>query len=181
MEPIQSSRLLRIIFGLVLFGSIGANALLVLDFKAWIDRGAALCEVSERALRDGSLRPEELGFAPFGFAGWHLYPYWITHEGRESPQIDGFNLYLRPDAVQVGQSYSRFLRRFPQFNFVAPTDLHNLIAVGRDRCLWFYPTAYFLLRHKSAQESPGPLRLGADLPRERFPLTEAEWAEMIGD
>ncbi len=172
----------RLLQLLVVAGAVGlgaVHAVLVLDFKAWLDRGAALCEVSERALRAGQLRPAELGFAPFGFAGWQLYPYFIAHEGRDTPQIDGFNLYLRPEAVLIGQHYSRFLRRFARFNFVAPTDRRGLIAIGHTRCLWRYRADYYLLRNRSAPAATVPWVLGTDFQRPWFPLTDAEWRTLI--
>jgi len=171
--------ILRMCALIAIFAIAAANALLVFELKAWIDRGATLCEVSERALRSGSLRPDELCFGPFGFVGWHLFRYYRTHEGRANPQIDGFNLYVRPGAVQVGQYYSRSLRRFSQFDFVGPADLRDLIAVGDSRCLWFYPVRFYLLRPKLAPGSPSPLHLGPDYRPEDFPLTELEWQELI--
>lgn len=156
------------------------NALLVLDFKASLDRAAALCFASEQALRDGRLQPEELYFMPFGFTAWHLYPYYIQHEGRTSAQIDGFNaLYPRPDAMQVGQGYSRGLHLLPRFRHVPPSDRHNLVAEAHTGFLWFFRAGYYILRFKTAAESPAPMRLQADFRPEPFPLSEAEWKQLI--
>ena len=43
----------------------------------------------------------ELGVTPFGFQGWHLYPYFIAHEGGGGRYIADFVRYLRPEALRV--------------------------------------------------------------------------------
>lgn len=155
------------------------NGLLVLDFKAAMDRGYALCLLSEKALREGRLLPAELSFAPFGFAAWHLYPHYIRSEGRASSHIAGFDCYELPGAVEVGQGYSRSLHLLSQFRHEPPADRHNLIAEGRTRFLWFFRGEFYLLRFKTEADAPPMVKLPADYRFERFPLDEAEWRQVI--
>jgi hypothetical protein len=49
--------------GLVMAIAVVVNGLLILDFKAAMDRGYALCRLSEQARREGRLAPAELSFA----------------------------------------------------------------------------------------------------------------------
>lgn len=180
VKPSASPQWMRWAARLGLVSVVIANGLLVLDFKAWVDRGTALCFVSEKALREGRLKPEELSFAPFGFAAWHLYPYYIENEGRTSSQIDGFNaFYLRPDVMQVGQGYSHILHILPRFRHVPPADRHNLIAEWHTRFLWFFDAEYFILRFKTETESAAKVSLQSSYHLEPFPLNEAEWKQLI--
>ena len=156
-----------------------ANGLLVLDFKAGVDRSYALCRLSERAMREGRLLPAELSFAPFGFRAWHLYSHYIRHEGKGSANIAGFDCYLRPGAVEVGQGYSRLLHLLPRFRHEPPADRHNLIAGGSTRFLWFFRGEYYLLRFKTEADAPAAVTLPSDYRAQPFPLSEAEWRESI--
>lgn len=164
-----------------LLGTLAAfHGLFVLDLKCTLDRGYALCSLAETAMRQGLLRPAELSFAPFGFAGWHLHRHYLAHEGAASAQLDGFNGYLVPGAVEVGQSYSRPLHIFPRFRHEPPGDRHNLILSGRYRFAWVFHAEFFLLRFKDENDARPALPLQANAYRiERFPLNDGEWRELI--
>lgn len=149
------------------------------ELKATLDRARALCLLGEGALRAGRLEAAELGFAPFGFAGWHLYPGFVARDGRADADIAGFTRYLRPGAVEVGQGYSRALHIFPRFRHEPPADRSNVVASGRYRVGWFFQGDYFLLRFKTAAEAPPALALPADYRTPVFPRDDAEWRQLI--
>jgi hypothetical protein len=155
------------------------HLLFFLDLKCALDRGRALCVLAETALRDRSLRVEELSFAPFGFTAWHLYPHYIEHEGKTSGDLAGFGRYLRTGAVEVGQGYSRPLHVLPRFRHEPPADRHNLVASGRFRYAWFFEAEFFLLRFKTEAEQSAEIPLPADYERPPFPLDDSEWSALI--
>lgn len=177
--PAPSEGRWRLAAGLVLAIAVVVNGLLILDFKAAMDRGWAVCRLGEQALREGRLAPAELSFAPFGFRAWHLYPWYVRHEGRDSADIAGFDCYLRPGAIEVGQGYSRLLHVLPRFCHEPPADRRNLIAAGGTRFLWFFRGEYYLLRFKTEAEAPPVARLPPDYCLQPFPLNEAEWSETV--
>ena len=59
-----------------------------------MDTHRALVVLLERALREQKISPTDLSIAPFGFAGWHLYPYFVAHDGLNDANIAGFLCYL---------------------------------------------------------------------------------------
>ena len=156
------------------------HLLFFLDLKCVLDRARALCVISETALRERSLQPAELSYAPFGFTAWHLYPHYAAHDGKTSADLAGFGRYLRPGAVEVGQGYSRVLHVFPRFRHEPPADRHNLIASGRTRFAWFFTAEFFLLRFKTEAEQRAEIPLADTeyLPRP-FPLNDEEWRLLI--
>lgn len=156
------------------------HLLFLLNLKCALDRTYALCSLAETALRQERLRPTELSFAPFGFVGWQMHRYFITHEGAANPALDGFYGYLIPGAVEIGHGYSQPLHIFPRFRHTPPSDRHNLILSDRYRFVWFFQAEYFLLRFKTESDAPPPLQLHMDeYHRERFPLNDAEWRDLI--
>ncbi|MEO7413287.1 MAG: hypothetical protein ABIZ81_08005 [Opitutaceae bacterium] len=156
------------------------HLLFFLDLKCVLDRARALCVISEIALREQKLQPTELSYAPFGFTGWHLYPYYVRHEGKASADLAGFGRYLRSGAVEVGQSYSKVLHVLPQFRHEPPGDRRNLVASGRVRFAWFFHAEFFLLRFKTETEQPADVSLvAAEYHPQSLPLNDAEWRSFI--
>lgn len=170
-------RLVRIVAAGAAAVALLVNGFMLLKLKARIDRAHLLTTISETALREGKLSPAELGYAPFGYRGWHLYPHFIRNEGKDA-YIAGFESYLRPHAIQVGQGYSRALHLLPEFRHEPPADRHNLVASGHGPFLWFFRAEYHLLRFKSAHEAPAEMEFPAS-PVEKFPLNEGEWREYV--
>lgn len=155
------------------------HLLFFLDLKCTLDRSRALCVLTETALRERSLRVEELSFAPFGFTAWQLHPHFIQHEGKTSTDPAAFNRYLRPGAIEVGQGYSKLLHALPRFRHEPPADRHNLVASGRFRFAWFFHAEFFLLRFKTEANTPTETPLSPDYLRPPFPLNDAEWRALI--
>ena len=69
--------------------------------KRLVDHRAGACSALEKAMRAGWMKPTELSDSPFGFTAWHLFPYYIAHEGRNSPGLDGFGVYVGNNSVNV--------------------------------------------------------------------------------
>lgn len=156
------------------------NIIFFLEIKTVLDRGWALCEITETALRANKLTRAELSFAPFGYGGWHLFPYYINHEGKNSSGLDGFGQYFIPGAIEVGQGYSKILHIFPRFRHEPPGDRTHLVAWGSYRYLWLFRAKFFLLRFRTLSDSP-PL---SPLPEKNtdfsiFPLNDREWSEFL--
>jgi hypothetical protein len=148
----------------------------VIHFKVALDRAAGLCDLSERALRAGVLRPDELAFAPFGFAGWHLFPHWMTHEGIDDRNIAGFQGYLRAGSVMVTE------KRFPRpAEPETSSRMGRVVMRARYPLLWFFQTELSLLRPspKAGHESPPIRELGPDYAALAFPLDNEEWVQTM--
>jgi len=176
-ENIKANRL-RAIIPLALLG--GCSLIFVLAMKGTLDRGWALCDVTEKALRAGKMTRAELSFAPFGYAGWHLYPYSIAPERTKETTLDGFGRYFIPGAVEVGQGYSKLLHLFPRFRHEPPGDRTHLIASGEYRYLWLFRAKFFLLRFHTEQDAPPRTSLPtADKDFSLFPLNDGEWSQLI--
>lgn len=173
--------ILRFGIAVVAAALVGASAFFIIQFKAHVDQSAGLCVLAEKALRTGNLRPDELTFTPFGFGGWHLFPYYIAHDGKASDAIADFGLYFRGYDVQVNSNYSRSLRKFSQFNRVAPSDKRDVFGFHHMRFLWLYDAEYYLLRIKSPTAFRPRASLGTDFEEfdTLFPLNEVEWKTLI--
>jgi hypothetical protein len=157
-----------------------AHGLFLLNFKVLLDRNLAFVRLAEDALRRRLIQPSELAFTPFGYQGWHLYPYYLNHEGRTSVDLGGFVGYVGTGTVAVGQAYSRALHVFPRFRHEPPADRHALIGQVRFRCCWFFHGEFFLLR--SAVEELRPPKWSitpAEYQLQPYPLNDAEWRELV--
>lgn len=155
-----------------------AHAMFALQLKFDLDRAAGVCEVAERAVRKQALDPRELSFAPFGLIGWYWYPFYITHDGRDSPAIDGFGRYLRAGAIDVGQAYSSPLHLLPRFRHTPPSDRTRLAAWGRTRYAWVFHAEYYLLRAPADRVEAAETESQTYAPI-AFPLNDREWRELI--
>jgi hypothetical protein len=148
--------------------------------KLSIDRGAALCILSEQALRSGRLQIAELSsFAPYGLRGWHLFPYFMTHEGKNTPGIGGFVGYevLDVDVIDSGRQI------FHTFSNAPPIDDSQVIASGVFRQGWIFQSRYTLRKTLPRPASPGnhppwPIDLQSykNIP---FPLSNEEWRDLV--
>ena len=159
---------------------IASHAVFLLNFKVMLDRSHALVTLAEHALRAGKLQPSELSFAPFGYAGWHLYPYYIAHEGKTMPDLAGFLNYVGSGEVAVGQGYSRALHLLPRFRHEPPADRRTLIGHVAFRCCWFFRGEFFLLRLSVEEKRPPVWKLvERDYRFQPFPLNDAEWHDLV--
>lgn len=175
LPPGRRAARLAIVIGVSL-----ASTLFLLRLKAQVDRAAGVCTVGELALREGKLSPTDISFAPFGFIAWQWYPYYIAHEGRNHPDIDGFGRYLNYGAVEVGQGYSKILRVLPAFRHVPPVDRTTVIDWGRFRFMWFFQAEYHLVRMPPRDSGRAETVIDQTLlPRFSFPLNDREWDRFI--
>ena len=158
---------------------VGHHARAAFDTKRSLDHAAALISLAEPSLRDGRLEPEDVGFAPFGFAGWTLYPYFVANDGRDDPGIGNFVGYERPGAVDV--------RTAPPFRgeepLVSRTLVHPddpaLIATGLFRVGWFWHQRVAIL-HGSGDRQPALLTIDRSrYSPTPFPLNDTEWLALI--
>lgn len=160
---------------------VTCHTIFILSFKVRFDRAHALIHLAEEGLRAGKLAPSELAFAPFGFQGWHLYPYYIAHEGQTSINIAGFGGYIGTGVVAVGQGYSRALHVFPPFRHEPPADRSTLIGQVAFRCGWLFRGEFFLMRIPVEKLAPPVWKLDPhDYHPQLFPLNDSEWRALIG-
>jgi hypothetical protein len=85
----------------IAIATLGSHLLLDGPLKAAVDYDAAACSLLEHALRSGEVQVSELWPSPFGLAGWHLFPYYIKHEGKTSPKLADFWKYIEPAVISI--------------------------------------------------------------------------------
>lgn len=166
------------------------------DFRCYVrhklaqDRIAAFIAMTEPAIREGRIRPHEMGFAPFGYLGWHLERHYILHDGRDARKLAGFMAY-RDD--WNGERGTGTLAEYPK-SFRAWKDwlpAHNNKALRESKTaetvaeieapiLWFWKARFQLKRvaPPEPREDRLPLNYDGFVPR-YFPLNDAEWAELM--
>jgi hypothetical protein len=150
-------------FMLVIHGSVLGVA------KRHVDNAHAVTELCERAFRAGKIGPSEIGIAPFGYLGWHMYPYFITHEGSGGAYIAEFQGYLRPDALRLQTRSARDRNPLADPESILASDVFTI--------RWFEHHE-FILRATASAERP-PLALNAASYRVTpFPLSDSEWSEV---
>lgn len=150
------------------------------ELKLVFDRSYASCVIAERGLRRGQIDPADLAFAPFGFIGWHLHPYFVANEGQRDRDITGFLKYLRPYPVQL-RSSPKFLGREPATELLGDgPDAPAILSSTVMRVGWLWRQRYTLVRKADAERLKAPLQID----RERyhatpFPLNDREWREAL--
>lgn len=147
---------------------LSLNASASIRLKEYVDYRAAACVLYEKALRAEDLDVSELDGAPFGLIAWHLYPYYIRHEGIDSAALDGFGMYLRPASPRIG--------------IHGPEEHAGEKAAGRTierECFpfgWVGSRAFELETFEATGDSSRPLAGARPSP---FPLNEDEWRELV--
>jgi hypothetical protein len=141
------------------------------SLKRFVDYRCGTSAVLEHALRDGQVQPSELADMPFGFVAWHLFPYYLTHDGRASASLDGFGMYFERDtiAVRVEALSSRELRHIRSGRAKAEPPLSEIHPFG-----WGGHARYTLVRLKSMPDPTTAFKAGL-YAYEPFPLNDAEW------
>ena len=148
--------------------------------KCRVDRDYAACVVTEMALRKASLKIVEIGHAPYGFIGWHLHPYFLSHDGRSDDDIGGFIRYQRANATEVRLSPLRFWADSRSLRPIDGGDESRVVGSSVFRVGWLFNQRYSLLRNKEADVKPATLKFNeATYRAEPFPLTDSEWAAYI--
>jgi hypothetical protein len=161
-----------VLHGVIAF-QIGATEKL----KQHIDGSAAAKALLERALRAGWLKPNELSFAPFGFVRWHLFPYYLKHEGRDSFDLGGFNGYIAQDSMDLRfDDISRNERKALVAGGIAPDPAHPYSGI--------FPWGWFgckrvTLIHTDTGKFPEATIHWADYHFTPFPLNDAEWRDYL--
>ena len=164
------------------------NVACALRLKVAFEGGGAVARLYEKALRDGSLPPDQIGFAPFGYLGWLLHEYHIDRD--EIRSIAGFTHYADAwDGTRGTSVLTRFppqVKRWPDW---FPT--HNSVALrehpdGRDLAsikssvLWRFPATFTLRRVDGAGRDVSLPKIDPALFQSvPFPLSDAEWRELI--
>lgn len=178
-----------------------AVLILVLILAAWnfrcycrhkyeSDRVAACIQMTEGALRKGVLKPHEIGFASFGYLGWHLEDYYITHDGLGSADLGGFMAYRDDWNGERGtstlsenpKSFRAFRDWFPSHNnkeLKARTDA-LLLAEIEAPILWFWKAKFFLMRvpGEGVRLDRKPVDYD-DFQFHPFPLNDLEWSQFM--
>lgn len=148
--------------------------------KCRIDQDYAACVLSEKALREGRLDVLDLGYAPFGFIGWHLNPYYVANDGSHEAGIGGWMRYLRADAVELRPSKVRFWRDSRSLREIQGTDESRVIASDVFPIGWFWYRRYTLLQTNAGYYAPHTLRFNRSTYQvRRFPLSDLEWNSAI--
>jgi hypothetical protein len=169
---------------LAILGAIACMAIAGFEFvflgkeQRILDRYTAVIRLCEPALRAGRISPTELAVGPFGYYGWHLYPYFIRHDGVNGAYIGDFEYYLNRNSLAV--------------TFTSCSgDLQTQAALVRDARgqgdvvdsgvfkIGFRGPFLFVLR-RTGQPSEAKLHFDPSQYRlEPFPLNDAEWRQLI--
>jgi hypothetical protein len=171
--PSRTPRRLTIAFlkkaaAVVLAITVGTQ--FALKLKRERDGHAGVITLCEQALRAGSISRADLSLAPFGYAGWHLYPHFVAHDGRERPDIAGFTGYLRPDALMLETRAANDRRPLASPGII--------LAEGEFPIRWRERHRFMLRRSNSAGQPALPWQ---EDPAEKdsFPLNDTEWENYI--
>jgi hypothetical protein len=159
----------------VLGGIIGAHVAATGALKRSLDERAAACAVLEKALRAEWMKPTELSHAPFGFVAWHLFPYYVRHDGADSANLAGFGIYVGQHVVDVCTDPVRRSERRRQL----PADRDHAFSEVRPRG-WFRYARYYLVR-RSDSVPPEVTLKWSEYRYVPFPLNDDEWRALIRD
>ena len=173
--------------------AVVAVALLTWHGRCWVrhklmqDYVSAYCELYEAATREGLLKTDEIGTAPFGYVGWRLEPSYTASGGTDP---GAFNQLLQGwdgnDGIGVIAEYPKQIKNYrewlPSKNNAAlrAQPSSTLLKEIKAPVLWFY-TARFQLK-KLPIETPRPQPIRID-PSQKgyhpFPINDEEWRELL--
>jgi hypothetical protein len=154
--------------GLIVIAALHASV--CAKAKTVIDNAHAVTVLCERALRHGSIGPSEISIAPFGFAGWNLYPYFIRKEGAGGAYIAEFINYLRPGAVRLQTRAAGDQRPLEDTASIVVKDVFRIGLFERHE---------FILR-RSSNRTDAPYRIDdSHYVRPEFPLSDEEWRALV--
>ena len=160
----------------LLLGAIVLQIAATGPLKRRVDNYAGMNSVLEKALRAGWMKPSELSFAPFGFVAWHLLPYYLAHEGKDSADLGGFGIYVDHDAVDVQiDTVSRAEAKAPLRN--GGKDAAHPFSEIHPRGWFGY--ARFTLEHSSKQKPADTAINWKEYDYPVFPLNDSEWRELV--
>jgi hypothetical protein len=154
-------------------GAVVVLAALLACSAQWLDRtkmiwddGWARESLLEQSLRAGEILPSQLAGAPFGFRGWHLYPYLIKTREGATANLAKFQDYVSEDSLIWETRGADNPNPIPDPKTVVRTGLYP---IG-----WKRTKQQFILRRASGTAAP----LAIDYARfhfEPFPLNDDEW------
>ena len=173
--------------------AVVAVALLTWHGRCWVrhklmqDYVSAYCELYEAATREGLLKTDEIGTAPFGYVGWRLEPSYTASGGTDP---GAFNQLLQGwdgnDGIGVIAEYPKPIKNYrewlPSKNNAAlrAQPSSTLLKEIKAPVLWFY-TARFQLK-KVPIETPRLQPIHID-PSQKgyhpFPINDEEWRELL--
>lgn len=159
-----------------LAAALGVIVLLLAPAMAWVDRTKQILDdcrarevILEQSLRAGEISPTDLSVAPFGFIGWHLYPYFITTPEGATGYIGSFRDYLRPGGLAWETRGADNPDPLP--------DPESVVRTGVFPIGWSRAKHQFILRRRP-ESSASLLEIDFNhYRREKFPLDDAEWRQ----
>jgi hypothetical protein len=143
-----------------------------------LDRYAAVIRLCEPALREGRIAPSELSAAPFGYIGWHLYPYFIRHDGANGAYIADFENYLNKNGLAITFTPCSNDQQKQGALMSDARGQAGVLDSGIFKVGWRGPFLFVLRR----TDQPLAAKLLIDPLQYRvepFPLNDAEWRQLI--
>lgn len=122
--------------------------------------------LAEKALRRGDLTPAEILFAPIGYAGWKLHPYFLARDQRNTRMIAGYLSYLEGSVIAHERPPSATGNSLPPENKIVARGFFPVA---------FAPSVEFLLVRQNEQIVWTPQLREMQRMTTIFPLDDAEW------
>lgn len=145
--------------------------------KIGIDTIHAASLAHEQALRKNLIRPSELFDASAAFRGWYLHAHAAAHPLPGGRKAAGYVRFSeRERTVQAWPEYPAPLAAVLKLAPPPRIASEKIVAVTAFRAGWFWRGRYVLARQAPAAEPPV---LGRDYRLTPFPLSEAEWRELV--
>lgn len=164
-------------------GFVALVVLLILEgrvaggIKRLLDQNLALVTLCEQSLRAGTIEPEDLAVAPFGFQGWQLYPYYVANDGAHGGYIADFVNYLRPEALRLVVAGRDGPVLSTENGQLRPGEI--LVSSHVSPWQWTQVRRFNLIRQSASNEAALALVPGR-YSRPWFPLNDEEWRRLIG-
>lgn len=134
--------------------------------KMVLDDGWARESLLEQSLRAGEILPSQLTGAPFGFKGWHLYPYLIQTREGATANLAKFQDYVSEDSLTWETRGADNPNPIPDPQTVVRTGIYP---IG-----WKRTKQQFILRRASGTAAPLAIDY-AQFHFVPFPLNDDEW------
>ena len=152
-----------------------------------LDYVSAYCEIYEVATREGLLKEDEIGTAPFGYVGWRLEPSYTASGGTDP---GAFNQLLQgwdgKEGIGVIAEYPKPVKNFrewlPSKNNAAlrAQPASTLLKEIKAPILWFYTARFQLKKVPITTPRPAPIQIDpANKGYHPFPLNDDEWRQLL--
>jgi hypothetical protein len=172
-----SSLFIRTLVG---YGALAAlltfQSTFVVMTKRSVDWAYAVVSLCERSLRAGQIEAADLSVAPFGFRGWHLYPYFVANDGAHGAYIGDFENYVRRDAVRL--QTDSWNETPPSITNGKLLEGEKPVATGIFPFGWNLRLRFTLIKEPRSQNSPLQVQRDRYIP-DLFPLNDQEWRSYI--